>query len=125
METFAVILILIHMCVFIPSMIIAIKIRNKEESSNKSDVYNQPEFKQLSQDEIYHIHSKGKLTAQEWVKQWESLGVCAPGDHSGSAAWRCEQFNNCHDCLVDYVNNCETDEFDSIYDDLKIVNLDL
>ncbi len=38
------------------------------------------------------------------------MGVCAPGDMIGSAAWRCHTFKNCHECLTDYANTF--DEWD-------------
>lgn len=53
------------------------------------------------------LKKKEKMTPDELVKEWESLGVCAPGDAIGTHEWRCEKFKNCHDCLTDYVSTHE------------------
>ena len=92
----------------------------EQEERLQKEAYVAPQFKPLTQEQIDEIHEKGKLTQAEKVKEWESYGLCAPGDNIGSAAWRCRKFKNCHDCLVDYANGCE--EHSSILDDLKIVN---
>ena len=69
----------------------------------------------LSQEEIDDIHRRGKITSAEKVKEYEDMGLCAPGDAIGSAAWRCDKFENCHDCLVDYVSgNIEYESFESV-----------
>ena len=79
------------------------------------------ELKPLSAEQIEDIHSRGKLTADEKVKEWESLDLCAPGDAIGSAAGRCKKFKySCHDCLVDYAS--EHEEYTSIFENIKIVN---
>lgn len=62
-------------------------------------------IRELSEEEINNIHSKGKLTPLEIVKKWESFDICAPGDAIGSVAFRCSYFNNCHDCLMHYAFN--------------------
>ena len=64
------------------------------------------------------IHSKGKITPLEKVKEYESLDLCAPGDAIGSAGVRCKYFSNCHDCLLEYCSHKE--EYDKI--DLQLVN---
>lgn len=77
-----------------------------------------PKFKNLTQEQIDDIHSRGKITPEEKVKEWEGLGLCAPGDAIGSASWRCKKFHsNCHDCLVDYAN--EHDEYISLHSVMK------
>ena len=95
--------------------------KSKTEKQIKNDSYATatPQFKVLTQEQIDAIHSRGKITPEEKVKEWEGLGLCAPGDAIGSAAWRCRKFKNCHDCLVDYAN--EYDEYTSTFDNLKIV----
>ena len=87
----------------------------KEQNEHKSDSnklepsYIKPQFKPLTDEQIKDIHDKGKITPKEMVKEWEGMDLCAPGDAIGSAAWRCEKFHyNCHDCLVDYVNEHNT-----------------
>lgn len=62
---------------------------------------NHPHFEALSQEKIDEIHKKGKLTPEESYNDWISY-ICAPGDGGGSAAWRCEKYGNCRDCLVAY-----------------------
>ncbi len=75
---------------------------------------------QLSIEKIEMIHSKGMLTPAEKVMEWESIGLCAPGDAIGSAAHRCKKFhNNCHNCLVDFAN--QNDEHESIFNNFKII----
>lgn len=64
--------------------------------------YPKPNFLELTQDEIDEIHSRGHITQQEKVAEWEGFDLCAPGDAIGSAGWRCRKFRNCHDCLIDY-----------------------
>ena len=73
----------------------------------------------LTEEEVKEIHSHGKLTPKEIVREWESMDLCAPGDFASSAAWRCKKFKNCHECLLDYAN--KTREHTSIIDDLKII----
>ncbi len=78
--------------------------------------------KVFSQQEIDEIHERGHLTPLEKAKEWSSMGLCAPGDYAGSAKNRCHQFGNCKDCLIDYAYG--QDEHVSIYDYLKIVNIE-
>ena len=78
------------------------------------------DIKPLPAEQIEDIHSRGKITPAEKVKEWESLDLCAPGDAIGSASWRCKKFrHSCHDCLVDYASNHE--EYTSMFQDIKIV----
>ena len=93
---------------------------NKEECPNEN--YVEPKIKKLTEDQIKDIHLRGKITPAEKVKEWEDIGVCAPGDAIGSASWRCDKFKNCHDCLVDYAN--ENDEYISFSKIQKINNID-
>lgn len=58
--------------------------------------------KELTQSEIDDIHSRGKITPREMLKEWESIDCCAPGDAMGSAKDRCKAFSNCHECLLDF-----------------------
>ncbi len=74
--------------------------------------------KELTQSQIDEIHSRGKITPLEKVKEWEGLDLCAPGDAIESAANRCHTFSNCHDCLVDYA--AQKEEYDKI--DFKLVH---
>ena len=98
----------------------AIEAPIKHEEKLKEIGYEHPKFKELTQEQIDDIHSRGMITPEEKVKEWEDLGVCPPGTAIGSAAPRCKKFDNCHDCLVDYANNRE--EYKSIFDEIKIVN---
>ncbi len=94
------------------------KIITKHIENDNIEDYIRPCFKELSQEQIDDIHSRGKITPQEMVKEWEDMDLCAPGDAIGSAAWRCKKFHrNCHDCLVDYAN--EHEEYTSFDDILK------
>lgn len=88
----------------------------KEDVQNKES-YVKPTFKPLTQEQIDDIHNRGKITPEEMVKEWNDMGLCAPGDAIGSASWRCEKFKNCQDCLTDYAN--QHDEYTSFFDILK------
>ena len=59
----------------------------------------------LSDEEIADIHKRGLITPAEKVAEWESMGLCAPGDAIGSAGWRCQKFASCRDCLNDYASS--------------------
>lgn len=75
----------------------------------------------LTKEQIDEIHSRGNITPLEKVKEWEAIGLCAPGDAIGGAANRCGEFkHNCHNCLVDYANY--KSEYHSTFDNLKIVH---
>ncbi len=93
--------------------------QKKKVKKIKSSGYIKPIFKKLTQEQIENIHSRGKITPQEKVKEWEDMDLCVPGDAIGSVAWRCKKFHyNCHDCLVDYAN--EHEEYISFDDIFKI-----
>ncbi len=96
------------------------KTKKHENEQQLKENYIKPEFKTLSKEQIENIHSRGMITPSEKVKEWEGMGLCAPGDAIGSAAERCKKFRYCcHDCLVDYANNYE--EYSSIFQNIKIV----
>ena len=99
------------------------KVQNETKNEeNIPDDYVRPQFKPLTHEQIEDIHSRGKITPAEMVKEWESLDLCAPGDAIGSAAWRCKKFRHCcHDCLVDYAN--ENDEYESFFKKTSNFNL--
>ena len=71
--------------------------------------------------QVEEIHSNGLLTPAEKVKEWESMNICAPGDHSGKASSRCKTFHDdCHTCLVNYAyEHYAHERFSS---NIKIVN---
>lgn len=93
---------------------------NKQIKEDRNKLgYIKPKFKKLTQEQIDEIHSRGRITPAEKVKEWEDFGLCAPGDDIGSAAWRCKKFNNCHDCLVDYAK--QRDEYTPFFKYLKEV----
>lgn len=101
------------------------KSNKKHDTENKiKDIsYEKPQFKPLTKEQINDIHARGKITPKEKVKEWEKMGLCAPGDAIGSAAWRCKKFHNCHDCLVDYAN--QHDEYVSFLKVLENVDFKL
>lgn len=86
--------------------------QNDDDVQKLEKPYVKPQLKPLTAEQIAEIHSRGKITPAEQLAEWESWGLCAPGDAIGSAAWRCRKFRNCHDCLIDFVN--EHDEYTSI-----------
>ncbi len=55
--------------------------------------------KNLIEEQINDIHSRGYVTPSEILNEWESLSLCAPNQMDTE---RCQQFNSCHDCLVEY-----------------------
>lgn len=71
-----------------------------------------PQIKMLPKEQIKRIHKRGNLTPKEKVKEWETLKYCAPGNGIAGSSVRCEMFSGgtkvgCHDCLVDYANQCD------------------
>ena len=98
------------------------KVTKKHENERQfEESYIKSEFKTLSKEQIENIHSRGMITPSEKVKEWEELGLCAPGDAIGSAAERCKKFRYCcHNCLVDYANDYE--EHSSIFQNINIVD---
>lgn len=89
-------------------------------SEEEKTLLNPPKLKHLSEEQIREIHSRGMITAEEKVREWESFDLCAPGDAIGSAKNRCKKFHhNCHECLVDYASG--SDEHHPI--ELSICNL--
>lgn len=73
---------------------------------------------ELHKQTVDEAHSKSELTPEEKVKYWEDLGLCAPGDAVGSAAWRCKKFKDCHECLLDYAY--QNNEYDLMYKKLNL-----
>ena len=74
-------------------------------SEEEKTLLNPPKLKPLSEEQIREIHSRGMITPEEKVREWESFDLCAPGDAVGSAANRCKKFGyNCHECLIDYAS---------------------
>ena len=59
------------------------------------------ELKKLTEEEINDIHSRGYVTPTEILNEWERLNLCAPNKINTE---RCQQFNSCHECLVDYAS---------------------
>ena len=98
------------------------KIR-RETTGNNEVSMKIPQFVFLTQEEIDDIHARGKITQEEKVREWESLGLCVPGNNIGSAIDRCRKFQgDCHECLVDY--SLQSIEYDSFYNNFKIISLD-
>ena len=93
----------------------------KDKMKEKELLYDKPINIDLTQYEIDAIHSRGKITPAEKVREWEGLGLCAPGDAIGSASSRCKRFKNCHECLMDYAN--QSYEYTSFEDTLKNLKL--
>ena len=74
-------------------------------SEEEKTLLNPPKLKPLYEEQIREIHSRGMITPEEKVREWESFDLCAPGDAIGSAANRCKKFRyNCHECLIDYAS---------------------
>ena len=72
----------------------------------------------LKKEQVDDIHSRGKLTPMEKVREWEKMDLCAPGDAIGSAQNRCRSFSTCRECLVEYASH--NDEYSPM--DFKLVN---
>ena len=96
-----------------------------EESIEEADThfeendYIKPVLKQLTQEQIDDIHSRGKITPLEKVEEWESFDLCVPGNAIGSAKDRCHYFkHNCHECLLEYAS--QKKEYDKI--ELKAIH---
>lgn len=81
-------------------------LRNEFQRKNyDEETYVSPSFKKMNKERVDEIHSKGLITPEEVVSEWESIGLCTPGDSGFNE--RCNNFKNCHDCLVDYSNKKE------------------
>lgn len=79
-------------------------------------------YNSITQEQIDDIHSRGKITSLEKVKECVNLGLCAPGDAIGSAKSRCNYFSNCYGCLLEYFSHCL--EYNKINYYFKLVNTD-
>lgn len=78
---------------------------NLEQKDGES--YTIPVLKELTQEQIDDIHSRGKITPAEYVEELETqLTDICPLEFSGVNN-RCNTFHSCHDCLVDYANQEE------------------
>ena len=59
-------------------------------------------YNSITQEQINNIHSKGKLSPLEAVKQWEVFDLCIEGSKTIFLKNRCEYFDyNCHECLME------------------------
>ena len=52
--------------------------RKEHELELKEQGYVKPQFVELTQEEIDDIHSRGRITPAEKVKEWEDMDLCAP-----------------------------------------------
>ena len=74
---------------------------NKEYDEKK---YIKPKLRELSNMEIEIIHQSGNLTFEEMLNEWENLGICILDNDLYNCS-RYRKFCDCHDCLIDYINN--------------------
>ena len=107
----------------IVEMIIRIVPDNKSELEENDDWIKDivmSKEKTMSQEKKDEIHSRGKLTPEDKVKEWESFDLCAPGSAiDGTKKIRCSYFNyDCHECLLNYAY--KNDEYVAI--DFKLTN---
>ena len=56
---------------------------------------------------INEIHAKGKITPKEIIEDYENNNICAPSIDNKSINHRCEFFDNCHECLLEYATHQE------------------
>ena len=70
---------------------------------------NHPQLKLLTEEEIENIHQNGKLTSVEKFNEWRKLNFCPA---SIDLNYRCENYNTCRDCTVDWAN--EKKEWDKM-----------
>lgn len=78
------------------------------------------EFKELTEKQTNNIHKRGYVTSQEIFSEWEALGLCAPCNSKGPKNKKCDEYNNCHDCLVHFAN--QKDEWISMYQFMMLLN---
>lgn len=71
-----------------------------ENSNEQERIYPKPELKFLTQEQIDDIHQRGMLTPEEMLEEFKEMQYC-PFTNGCS---RCSEFENCNDCLIDYVN---------------------
>lgn len=75
--------------------------------------------KVLTKEETDEIHKRENVTIGEIVREWEANDLCIVGDTSGK---RCHEFEDCHDCLIDYASYSL--EHTPISSFLKLTNLE-
>lgn len=73
-------IILYGLCVILFSKPSDVKENQLEFIDNEEDTeYVKPQLKYLSSEQIEDIHSRGHITPEEKIKEWEDLDLCAPG----------------------------------------------
>ncbi len=71
-----------------------------KEEEPVSREYPKPVLMELSDDEIEEIHTSGMITPKEMFEELKDMNYC-PYTNGCS---RCQEFENCDDCLIDHVN---------------------
>lgn len=62
--------------------------------------YPKPVLIELSDEEVEEIHNKGMITPEEMLNELNEMQFCP----FTNGCNRCSEFQNCNDCLIDYVN---------------------
>ena len=76
-------------------------------NQKNNEQYVKPQLKELTQEQIDDIHSRGRITPAEYLEELETqLTDICPVEFSGNNK-RCNMFQDCHDCLVDIANQKE------------------
>lgn len=70
------------------------------EKTQEEKVYPKPTLKVLSEEQIDEIHQRGMVTPAEMLAEYNEMNYC-PFTNGCS---RCDEFENCNDCLIDHVN---------------------
>ena len=69
-------------------------------------------YDNIDQNKINEIHNKGKMTPYDKIEELEKYRVCPLEDDTIDNS-RCSFFDNCHECLIEYVSH--NMEYDKMY----------
>ena len=69
-------------------------------------------YDKLDYNKIKEIHNKGKMTPYDKIEELEKYRVCPLEDETINNN-RCSFFDNCHECLIEYVSH--NMEYDKMY----------
>lgn len=115
------VLVLIICCtlIFIAFILFTALKTNKTNNNHQKEPCTQSKSNVLSTKKMGNITPVEKLQELEELEELEEFGICAPSEYGSSESWRCKIFKNCHDCLIDYVNQ-RAEEYSSYSHFLKI-----
>ena len=78
--------------------------------------YEKKQLKELTEEEINYIHSKGMIIPEEILEEWDNAGICAPSLTEKNVSDRCKNFSSCRSCLINYLNKNNINEYASVFE---------